>query len=133
MLSFKEIRDLVAWRNGEGTQHVRAWITHFNSICEQQTGKPAVVTSWYREDGTFHQDGNAVDFRRLSGANEQHPQYTQEDVEKIEAAAVAAGIPIVVVYRGTPREHWHCGDIAVKVPPGVFWAGLAVLVGLFIL
>lgn len=92
-------------------QHVRDWITLFNALSEQITGKSAVVTSWYR-DKLAHKGGNAVDFRRLSGANKRFPKYTQKDAESLEQAAVAIGIPVVVIYRGLAAEHWHCGEVA---------------------
>ena len=107
MLSFKEKSDWQLWRDGlEGSpadipnQHVRDWITQFNALSEQITGKSAVVTSWYR-DSLAHKAGYAV-----------KPKYTEVDVEALEKAAVAIGIPVVVIYRGQPSEHWHCGEIA---------------------
>ena len=118
MLSFKEQSDWQLWRDGLErspadipNQPVRDWITQFNAVSEQITGKSAVVTSWYRDE-LAHKAGYAVDFRRLSGANRVKPKYSEVDVEALEKAAVAIGIPVVVIYRGQPSEHWHCGEIA---------------------
>jgi|TARA_Y100000310_G_scaffold134102_1_gene133122 hypothetical protein len=120
MLTFKQQSDLGRWRSGLsggdpaeiGPPQARDWIASFNALSEHHTGKSAVVTSWYRDDRTAHRGGHAVDFRRLSGANARFPKYTAQDVEALETAAVGAGIPIVVIKRGTPSEHWHCGEIA---------------------
>jgi len=113
-LTFKNKVDWERWRAGWGSQQVRSWITLFNALSECYTGKSAVVTSWWRGDKSFHQSGLAVDFRRLSAANRNHPQYTERDVTVLERAAVRQGIPVVVVSRGKDNEHWHCGDLAVK-------------------
>ena len=72
------------------------------------------MTSWFRQDRSFHSGGNAFDARRLSGANLHDPKpYTLEEVEKIQKKAIAVGIPLVVVRKGTPSEHWHVGDLAI--------------------
>jgi len=113
-LTFKNKDDRERWRAGLGPPEVRSWITQFNALSELHTGKSAVVTSWFRTDGTFHVNGHAVDFRRLSAANKSHPRYSERDVRVLERAAVRHGIPVVVVSRGKDNEHWHCGDLAVK-------------------
>lgn len=116
MLYFKSESDWQKWRSGlaghNTNQKVRDWITLFNALSEQATGKSAVVTSWYRSDGTSHVGGQAVDFRRLSAANKSMPKYTKKNVEDLEKAALAIGIPVVVINRGKDSEHWHCGEIA---------------------
>ena len=117
MLTFKHDDDLKRWRVAlpqpdPSPNEARRWIMLFNALSELHTGKSAVVTSWYRKDDTAHRHGRAVDFRRLSEANKHFPKYTKKNAEELEAEAVRIGIPVVVVKRGTPAEHWHCGEVA---------------------
>lgn len=113
-LRWKEDSDRLLWEAGRGPAHVRRWIVTFNRISNDVAGRGGVVTSWHRDDGTAHADLSAVDFRRLSAANEYDPDpYTRADVVQIETRAVAEGIPVYVVAEGTPGEHWHLGPITV--------------------
>ena len=111
MPRFKETGDRGMWTRGMGPQQTRTWISQVNAISKSVTGKSCVVTSWYRDDQSFHADGRAVDFRRCSEANEVYPQYTEQQAQEIERRAEAAGVPMIVVARGGPAEHWHCGDV----------------------
>jgi hypothetical protein len=103
MLGFKEESDLHAWRTGVGNAKVRHWISLFNSISEVVCGKSCVVTSWFREDNTFHKDGMAVDFRTRIYSNRQ--------LSKILNRCVNAGMPVSSLYRNTDNQHIHCGDL----------------------
>ena len=108
---FKDSFDSEHFELGDGPEYVQEWIRIFNGISQDVSGKPAVITSWYREDHTAHKGGGAVDFRRLSAANKTFPKYTQEDVEEIERRAARAGLPIYVIAEGRTIEHWHVGRI----------------------
>lgn len=99
------------WTTGQGPRQARLWISQVNAISQAVTGRGAVVTSWFREDDSAHRGGQAVDFRRLSEANQDYPQYTEADVLEIERRALDAGVPLTIVHQGKPTEHWHCGDI----------------------
>ena len=119
MLTFKHKADLADWRSLFGKSSMIAkygrlhddisstvsHITHFNVLSEMITGKSAVVTSWFRSDNTAHYGGRAADFRI---------RHYESDIEKdrLENAAITAGIPIIRVKIGTPSEHWHCGQLA---------------------
>ena len=112
MLRFKVLNDKELWNDGIGPQEVRDWIALFNAISWHVAGREAVVTSWFRGDGTFHESGDAVDFRRLSAANAVDPKpYTPADVKEIEFAAIFHRLPLVIVHRGEAAEHWHCGPV----------------------
>ena len=112
---FKDPEDAELYERSHGPSAVLEWIRTFNRISVQATGKPCVITSWFRDDHTHHKDGHAVDFRRLSQANEIFPQYTVSDVEKIEDLAAKAGLPIYIIAEGSNIEHWHVGRITRAV------------------
>ena len=79
-------------------------------MSEALTGKSAVVTSWARNDGTFHNPTHpgkrplAIDFRTRD--------YTDDELISLLECATSAGLPCVSLYRGEDRQHIHCGDIA---------------------
>jgi hypothetical protein len=105
VLTFKEYSDLVKWRaNLGGDDQVRKWISMFHALSVIHTGQPAVVTSWYRDDGTAHKHGNAVDFRVR--------HYSSSQLRRLMRLAINAGIPVVLVRERTPSAHLHCGDLA---------------------
>ena len=119
MLTFKHKGDLDDWRSlfgkssmiakyGRLNDDIAATVSHitqFNALSELITGRSAVVTSWFRADNTAHYGGRAADFRI---------RHYESDIEKdrLENAAITAGIPIIRVKIGTPSEHWHCGQLA---------------------
>ena len=112
LLGFKHKPDLDRWREGGGSATVRDRITAFNSLSELTTGKSVVVTSWGREDATFHNPATATD-REAVDFRVRH--YGPLQRRRLYRAAVRAGIPIVLIGGGTPNAHWHCGDLATLV------------------
>lgn len=119
MLTFKNRADLVRWRAGMGPrrtwlsaadQRTRDRIALFNALSEVLTGISAVVTSWHREDDTAHNGGAAVDFRTR--------HYDDDQLRDLVGAATAAGLPCIVLYRGQPHEHIHCGEVATLATEG---------------
>jgi hypothetical protein len=112
MLRFKSREDLFIWNTGDGHRKAIEWIATFNAISWHLAEREAVVTSWYRQDGTFHANGSAVDFRRMSEANLSDPApYKAEQCRWIEAMALSHGLPIVVIGAGEAWEHWHVGPL----------------------
>jgi len=112
-IRFKESEDALKWDVGAGSAVIRAWIMAFNEISNAITGRGIVVTSWYRNDGAYHQDGVAFDVRRLSEANKAMGKeaYTPEQVSMIEQRVASRGLPIHIISKGEPNEHWHVGPI----------------------
>ena len=113
LLCFKQKSDLDTWRAGDGDQESRNRISLFNAISESVTGKSAVVTSWHRSDGTFHDvtrsdwTTTAIDFRTRI--------YDDDELRAVLRASTVAGLPAVSLYRGEPHQHIHCGDLMTKV------------------
>lgn len=108
MLTFKKASDLKIWRSSLGDDvESRHWITLFHALSSWFTGKPAVVTSWYRDDNTGHRGGRCVDFRVR--------HYEDGELAVVMEAAIQAGIPVVMLREGTPHAHLHCGDLATLV------------------
>ena len=110
MLTFKQKSDRDTWRRGEGSNASRERISLYNAISEAVTGKSAVVTSWYRNDNTWHNPENCepsvvpcADFRTRI--------YDDDELKAVLSACIAAGLPAVSLYRGEPHQHIHCGDI----------------------
>ena len=119
MLRFKKKSDKKRWLQfrDSGTSGDKACerITLLNAVSMKVAGRGIVVTSWRRDDSTFHSTGEAFDARRLSEANRVDPHpYTQEQVEEIEERGLALGIPIVVIAPGKKSEHWHIGPVSLK-------------------
>jgi hypothetical protein len=106
MLGFKEESDLLIWRKDGGDKEVRRWISLFNAISEVVSKKSAMVTSWYRKDRTAHKMGLAVDFRTRI--------YSDRQLEEILGLCVSNGMPVSSLYRGSPSQHIHCGDLMTK-------------------
>lgn len=112
-IRFKEAEDQALYERGAGSPVVRAWIQKINEISNAITGRGIVVTSWYRKDGAFHEELNAVDVRRLSEANKAmgSEAYNEQQVRLIESRVASVGIPIAIINQGEPNEHWHIGPI----------------------
>lgn len=111
-IRFKNPQDEIRFQNHDGPDEVIKWIVDLNDISYSITGRGIVVTSWFRDDNTYHNGGHAVDIRRLSQANASDPQpYTQAQVNEIEQRALALGIPIHPEKVGTSEDHFHVGPI----------------------
>jgi hypothetical protein len=110
MLKFKVDSDLALWRSGAGPLVQRTWISQFNALSEAYAGKSAVVTSWFRDDISFHKNGFAVDFRTRI--------YSDEELNTLLEGASSLGIPVVSLYRGKPNQHIHCGDLMTRSTEG---------------
>ena len=111
-IRFKEQADEDLWLSNQGPSEVRDWIRTMNHLSVFHAGRGIVVTSWVRNDDSAHQRAEAVDIRRLSGANKFDPDpYTLDEVIAIEADAAAQGIPIFIINEGKPNEHWHLGRV----------------------
>ena len=112
-LRFKEGQDAELWRIGAGPPAARAWIAVFNTISMKRAGRGAVVTAWRTPTGA-HAELAAVDFRRLSAANEYDADpYTAHEAHQMEQDALKAGLPIHIIDEGNPGEHWHIGELAL--------------------
>lgn len=110
-LSFKEDKDRRHWERGDGPAHIRQWILDLNQISLSVAGRGIVVVGWWSTIGA-HRTLEAFDARRLSAANRADPKpYTRPQVKRIEQEAARQGLPINVVARNTPGEHWHIGPV----------------------
>ena len=117
---FKSGDDLAKFKSNDGPLHVIDWILELNEIQMDVAGFPITITSWFRQDNSFHNEGHAVDIRRLSTANANSPNpLTAPQVHEIEQRARARGIPISVQSRGLPSDHFHIGPIHYRGIPDV--------------
>lgn len=106
ILEFKYKKDLTMWRNGFGPEHVRKWITLANAISASMFDVACVVTSWFRNDDTFHRNGYAFDLRTRVFKDDDDVEYF------IRTLVHVHGIPAVWLNKGTPNSHIHVGDLA---------------------
>jgi hypothetical protein len=114
VLGFKHLSDRDKWRSGAGPIEARRRISLFNAISEAVTGKSAMVTSWHRDDTTWHNPDKCGDMV-IQCCDFRTRIYDDDQLVGLLHACTEAGLPVVSLYRGKPNQHIHLGDIMTLV------------------